>query len=510
MNSKSGKSNQEFYDEYSTEEEDEDMINENGNIYTESETPHYVSIVDTIPTIDFLMNPNCISSHQTNENEDQVSSNCDEDENENSYVPLTQPKSHNSCPPSVSCKISNDSSNTNSSDDISTTAVNDNQSFCGVYDGYSNHDDYENKESNDEQVFGILDMKPESLPVPPFFNEPATIEAMERLGFVPADLMPSDYSQVPGNDEIRFRLIIELEKRRIQMIEEVIDERNKIIKGAQMQEANITSNHNNSKAKAKIKRKGKRKVKKVGKKKKKKVKQVYPDEYEESTVIKHNKPKSKRRRVKKIKQEPEPEPELEPEITNNFLSITKPTITRKKGVKKELTADEIRKKKIEKTILNQQKKVQLEIAKKTEESEKRLKLQQEQKNREAYEIKQKRLQRKKEIFLMKKENDLKKQRAAQKALMKMDEVEQRQAEIRRKKLDEIKRKNELREQRLMRAKCNMQMKHDEQVRRLNDSMQKAESKNKITQGIITKGRPSRATAKIIVPQVPPKKHQSPK
>ena len=118
-------------------------------------------------------------------------------------------------------------------------------------------------------------------------------------------------------------------------------------------------------------------------------------------------------------------------------------------------------------------------------------------------MKQKRLQRKKEIESLKKENELKKQRAAQKALMKINEVEMRQAQIRKQKLDEIQRKKEIREQRLMRAQAEKKRQRNEQLRDLNMAIEKSERKS----GAIgltskTKSKQNRTTAKIIVPQVP--------
>jgi hypothetical protein len=81
-------------------------------------------------------------------------------------------------------------------------------------------------------TFGILDFPRDSIGTVPCFTEPETVEAMRRLGYVPEDL-----TQAAGlgldtqNGEVREKVMGELEHRRMELISNVIEERNKIIQG---------------------------------------------------------------------------------------------------------------------------------------------------------------------------------------------------------------------------------------------------------------------------------------
>jgi hypothetical protein len=82
-------------------------------------------------------------------------------------------------------------------------------------------------------TFGILDLNPHGLVIPPAFSERETLEAMNRLGYVPEDLTVAGGAGVPfGNEEIRNRVFLELDRRRLRMIAKVIAERNRIVSGA--------------------------------------------------------------------------------------------------------------------------------------------------------------------------------------------------------------------------------------------------------------------------------------
>lgn len=83
------------------------------------------------------------------------------------------------------------------------------------------------------KLFGILDVDLEDLTTIPKFTEPETLKALDILGYIPKDLTvisPDEYSSIPGSDDIRARVMIELNKRRLEMIEKVKQLREEIIR----------------------------------------------------------------------------------------------------------------------------------------------------------------------------------------------------------------------------------------------------------------------------------------
>lgn len=82
--------------------------------------------------------------------------------------------------------------------------------------------------------FGILDIQADSICTPPQFTEETTISAMKNLGISPDDLVliserPDELSSVSENSGMRVQLNNELEKKRLEAIEKIIEERNRII-----------------------------------------------------------------------------------------------------------------------------------------------------------------------------------------------------------------------------------------------------------------------------------------
>jgi hypothetical protein len=62
------------------------------------------------------------------------------------------------------------------------------------------------------------------------FSDPETLEAMKRLGYVPEDLLPSaGLAFDPHNPSLRRKIFIELDRRRMQMMSDVIAERNRAV-----------------------------------------------------------------------------------------------------------------------------------------------------------------------------------------------------------------------------------------------------------------------------------------
>jgi hypothetical protein len=81
-------------------------------------------------------------------------------------------------------------------------------------------------------TFGILDLPDARLTTPPCFTEPETLEAMTRLGYTPEDLTQvSTASFSAQNSTLRDKVLLELDRRRMQMISNVIAERNRIVSG---------------------------------------------------------------------------------------------------------------------------------------------------------------------------------------------------------------------------------------------------------------------------------------
>jgi len=83
-----------------------------------------------------------------------------------------------------------------------------------------------------QQYFGILNCQPDELFVPPVFTEPETVEAMQRLGYLPEDLTVVSHLSYDSMDPgLRNKVFLELDKCRRQMIQNVIEERNRILNG---------------------------------------------------------------------------------------------------------------------------------------------------------------------------------------------------------------------------------------------------------------------------------------
>lgn len=83
-----------------------------------------------------------------------------------------------------------------------------------------------------EKPLGILDISPQNIKEPPQFTEQATIEAMNNLEVVPNDLVPLNFKQSESfNDDspMRLQITLELERQRLEKIEKIIKERNRLL-----------------------------------------------------------------------------------------------------------------------------------------------------------------------------------------------------------------------------------------------------------------------------------------
>ena len=83
-----------------------------------------------------------------------------------------------------------------------------------------------------EKFYGLLDIIPFSIKTPPEFTEPESIEALKNLNVLPKDLVIdnlSNNSMLENNPMLRMKMSIELEKKRLELIEKLINERNRII-----------------------------------------------------------------------------------------------------------------------------------------------------------------------------------------------------------------------------------------------------------------------------------------
>jgi hypothetical protein len=86
---------------------------------------------------------------------------------------------------------------------------------------------------------GILDIDPKGLKTPPAFTEPETIDAMRRLGYVPEDLIVVNRLGIDfDNISIRDKVLAELDRRRMQLVDKLIAERNRIVHGQPTPRAN--------------------------------------------------------------------------------------------------------------------------------------------------------------------------------------------------------------------------------------------------------------------------------
>ena len=86
---------------------------------------------------------------------------------------------------------------------------------------------------NGEPVYhSILDLDPDNINAPPILTEEESQKAMLQLGVIPSDLVrlsPRAIAQIPGTPAIQARIVKELEQRRIDTINKVIEARNKLV-----------------------------------------------------------------------------------------------------------------------------------------------------------------------------------------------------------------------------------------------------------------------------------------
>ena len=80
--------------------------------------------------------------------------------------------------------------------------------------------------------YGILQFDPSKCDSPPIFNEQLTIEAMQKVGVDANDLVklsPSEMKKIPGNERTQMQIINEIEKRRLDTIDQIKEARQQLI-----------------------------------------------------------------------------------------------------------------------------------------------------------------------------------------------------------------------------------------------------------------------------------------
>lgn len=77
--------------------------------------------------------------------------------------------------------------------------------------------------------FGILDIRIDKINSPPKFTEKETLQAMNNLGIDSIDLVPKSSDIYTADSVLQIQIQIENEKKRLVLLEKIIDERQKII-----------------------------------------------------------------------------------------------------------------------------------------------------------------------------------------------------------------------------------------------------------------------------------------
>lgn len=98
-----------------------------------------------------------------------------------------------------------------------------------------NKNDHFSSSSND---FGILQFNPDISQGPPKFTESFTIDAMNRLGITPEELIQlteEEKKSIPGDEKVRQQIINEFERRRIDAIEQIKEKREELLIQTQRQ-----------------------------------------------------------------------------------------------------------------------------------------------------------------------------------------------------------------------------------------------------------------------------------
>ena len=339
----------------------------------------------------------------------------------------------------------------------------------------------------------------------PNFEEPETIEAMERLGYVKDDLIPKAYDEVPGDDELRAKIIPELEKRRIQMIDEVMEERQRVLNGEPEKKLELIKPKRIKKKSFKGKNKGKLTKRRKGKKANAEGTgdvSLDPNDSPAKTdqgAVSQSLRRHKRKRKKKVQLEI-----INPDIdVNSVLNVSKPKAFKKKAPI-EPPDNEIRRKKIDEELEAQQRKAAEEIQKKQLESEVRVQLCLEAKRKKNEELKIKRRKKSEEIAAHKKEKDRMRDQEIQKVLQKMNTVEQRQAEIRRQRLEEILKRRQIREERRKAAEEEKKKNEQEKLKKLQEVVDRTERQSALA---LENKSKKRSPAKLVIPNISPIKRR---
>lgn len=92
--------------------------------------------------------------------------------------------------------------------------------------------------SSESTDYGILQLNPNECFSPPKFKEFFTLDAMKRLGITPDELTiltEAEKAKIPGDEKVKAQIINELERRRIDAIEQIKEKRAEILVKTQRQ-----------------------------------------------------------------------------------------------------------------------------------------------------------------------------------------------------------------------------------------------------------------------------------
>lgn len=305
-------------------------------------------------------------------------------------------------------------------------------------------------ENGNQIGFSILDVDPDGLLFPPQFTEKETIEAMKNLGYVPEDLIIPDLSEVsdlPEHNETRMRVQAELNRRRKQMFENILNERNLLIDirdgkvvsskihSTRVQESTIKVEIGEEPAPIKTKRsKGKKKI----------------------TRKKPNKVSTNRRKKTddELKKDVENTHPLNAPLLRTDIKQAPLVLKKRKPLKE--APEEIRRKKLKKRKKIQEKQIEKLIRTKNRQAKSRIAQLEEENKKKIDEIHQRRLEHDRQVLKLKEKADKEHQKKAKKALQKMDEIEKRRKEAKKAKIEQLKQRAKQRQERARQVELNKQ------------------------------------------------------
>lgn len=338
---------------------------------------------------------------------------------------------------------------------------------------------FQQASKTNKKIIGILDVDPESIHEKPFFTEPETIEAMSQLGYSTNDLVIIDTDRIPDlppQEDIRNSVKKELDKRRIQMIQNIIDKRNSLI--------NDNTDLNSGKKKSTIKKRKKihqsstndnessqissseQETNEKSKKKKKKAKK-HPKQISKDNSA--SQVKTKRSHVQHTDEEIK-EMVLSTHHLNRPAPISDPDyqVQRLRKRKKKVKVDpfEVRKKAIEKKNKAELRKINLEAKKKEKKEIECLKNAENHRLEKVQHMQEMRKKHEKDLDKISKLQLEEQRKLAKKTLLKYDQAEKRRKEARQQQMIEMKKKAKEREERIKKAELEAKRLQEEKQKKL--------------------------------------------